>query len=347
MVVNMGFWASYSLFLIKSITIVIAILLLITGILALIQKGKSSGKNKLEIKKINEKFNEYKHQLHETVLNKDELKKISKDEKAVEKTEKKSKTTKKKLYLINFIGDMRASAVNSLREEISAILTVATPNDEVVLCLESPGGIVSSYGFAAAQLTRLRQKNIPLTVIVDKVAASGGYMMAVVANKIIAAPFAIIGSVGVVAQIPNFHRLLNKNHIDFELITAGEYKRTLTMFGENTEKGREKMQEDIEKILYYFKDFIAQNRPSVNVQQIATGEIWLASEALTMNLIDRLDTSDDYILTASKDCDIYQVCYTQKKSLAEKFSFSVSAAFEDIVRLFKKEVPAQNIEYHS
>lgn len=344
----MGFWTGYSLFLIKSLTIVITILLLFAGILTLVQKGKkSAGKNKLEIKKINEKYSEYKQLLQENVLKKDELKKICKEEKAAEKNAKNSKISKKKIYLLHFDGDSKASAISSLREEISAILTVATPSDEVVLCLESPGGIVSNYGLAASQLTRLRQKNIPLTVVVDKVAASGGYMMAVVANKIVAAPFAIIGSVGVVAQIPNFHRLLNKNYIDYELLTAGEYKRTLTMFGENTEKGREKMQEDIERILSYFKDFIAQNRPSVDVHQIATGEIWLASQALTMNLVDSLDTSDDYLLTASKDCDIYQVCYTHKKSLAEKFSCGMNAVFENIIRIFKKETPAQNIEYHS
>ena len=103
-----------------------------------------------------------------------------------------------------------------------------------------------AYGLAASQMQRIRDKKLKLTVCVDKVAASGGYMMAVVADKIIAAPFAVLGSIGVLAQVPNFHRLLKKHDVDFEMLTAGKYKRTLTMFGENTDKGREKFQEDIE-----------------------------------------------------------------------------------------------------
>ena len=175
---------------------------------------------------------------------------------------------------------MKASAVSSLRQEITAILSLAEKQDEVLVRLESGGGMVHAYGLASSQLLRIRNQDIDLTVCVDKVAASGGYMMACVANKLLAAPFAVIGSIGVIAQIPNFHRLLKKNDIDFEMITAGEYKRTLTMFGENTEKGREKFAEDIEDVHVLFKDFVKEHRPALDVEAVATGEVWFGQRAI-------------------------------------------------------------------
>ena len=198
-------------------------------------------------------------------------------------------------------------------------------------CIKSHGGIVHSYGFAASELARLRQQNIPLTVIVDEIAASGGYMMASVANRIIAAPFAIIGSIGVIAQLPNFNRLLKKHNIEYEQIMAGEYKRTLTMFGENTEKGREKMQEEVNEIQVLFKHFISEYRPQLNVDKVATGEHWYGSQALQLNLVDALMTSDDYLLNASKNCDIYKVCYSVKKTLSEKISKTMQMSINKII----------------
>lgn len=319
----MPFLADYGLFLAKITTLVVAILIVTGGIFAAARKGKSQDKNKLEIKKLNKKYDQLADVLREEILTKDEQKKLAKEKKAQLKAEGKSETVKKRYFVLNFNGDIKASAVNALREEITALLKVANSKDEVVVCLESPGGMVSPYGLAASQLKRIRQKQIPLTIIVDKIAASGGYLMACVADRILAAPFAIIGSIGVVGQIPNFHRFLKKQDIDFEQITAGKYKRTLTMFGENTEQGREKFKEDLEDIHHLFKDFIQQNRPSVNIEEVATGEHWLASRALEMKLIDELTTSDDYLLAASETADIYQISYTGKKSFFEKFSNAI------------------------
>lgn len=307
----------FIIFFAKTFTVLIAGLLLFAGIIALATKEKIKGA--IKVVKLNKKFAELQKKLGEEILSKSALKKQLKAEKNRLKAEK----NRKQIFLINFEGDIQASHVKFLREQITAVLTIATAKDEVVIKLESSGGLVHAYGLCASQLARLRSRHIPLTVIVDKVAASGGYLMACVADKIIAAPFAIIGSIGVVAQIPNFHRYLKQHHIDYEQHTAGEYKRTLTVFGENTTKAREKFQQDLEDIHVSFKDFIVENRPKLAIEAVATGEHWLGSRALELNLVDEIDTSDDYLLKASHDADIYEIQYLHKKSLSEKLSKSI------------------------
>ena len=215
-----------------------------------------------------------------------------------------------------------------MRKEITALLSVATPQDEVVVCLENAGGMVHEHGFASSQLERIKQRNIPLTVAVDKVAASGGYMMACVADKIIAAPFSIIGSIGVIAQIPNFNRLLEKHGVDYEQIKAGELKRTLTMFGKNTDEDRERFTEQMEDTHELFKEFVKDNRQQVNIQEIATGEHWLGKRALELKLVDELMTSDDYLLLKSETADVYEITHVAPKSITEKIKGNAQAAYE-------------------
>ena len=206
-----------------------------------------------------------------------------------------------------------------MQDEVTALLSVASTDDEIVVAVTSPGGVVHGYGLAASQLQRIRDRNIPLTVAVDKIAASGGYMMACVANRIIAAPFAIVGSIGVVAQMPNFHRFLKKHDVDFEEITAGQYKRTLTMFGENTDADRQKFREELEDAHELFKDFVVAHRPQVDLATIATGEYWYGKRALANHLVDELCTVDDYLFRQSEDADIFAIRYERKKSMVEKF----------------------------
>ena len=266
----MEFLTDYGLFLAKAITIVAAVLFVVIGIIAAGSRGKRESEGELDVTLLNDKYDELEQTLKSVVLDEDELKQEKKELKKKQKEEKKKKKEddeerKKRVYVIHFDGDVKASAVSSLREEITAILTMAETDDEVVLCLESPGGMVHTYGLASSQLTRITKQGIPLTVVVDAVAASGGYMMACIGSKILAAPFAIIGSIGVVAQLPNFNRLLKKNDIDFEMFTAGEHKRTVTMFGENTDKGREKFIEELEDTHELFKSFVSEHRPQVNV----------------------------------------------------------------------------------
>ena len=330
------FLAEYGLFFAKTITIILAILLIVAGIIIIVSKNKDKMKGRLDIKNLNEKYDEMADQIRQEMLSKQEYKKTVKEIKKTKKQEAAAPAEKKRLFIIKFIGDIKASAVNSLREEITAILMVATINDEVVVILDSPGGIVPNYGLAASQLERIKQKNIPLTVAVDKVAASGGYLMACVANKILAAPFAIIGSIGVVAQIPNFHRLLKKNDIDFEQITAGEFKRTLTLFGENTEQGRKKVKDDVEDIQIIFKDFIKLNRPQVDTEAVATGEHWLAQRAFDLKLVDQLMTSDDYLQSFSNKANLFEITYSHKKTLGEKISAAMQMAMDKTIHLFNK-----------
>ena len=218
-----------------------------------------------------------------------------------------------------------------MREEITSILGVATSEDEIVVKLESGGGMVHSYGLASSQLDRIKKKQIPLTVCVDKVAASGGYMMACVADKVLAAPFAIMGSIGVVAQLPNFHRLLQKNDIDFEMLTAGEHKRTLTMFGENTDKDREKFVEDLEDTHELFKDFVTEHRPAINISEVANGDVWFGKRALDNNLIDELMTSDEYIANRVQDADVFEVEYVHRKTIQEKLGMAVQGAADRLI----------------
>jgi serine protease SohB len=323
--------AEYGLFFAKFMTVILVLVIVAGGMFVMIFRSRAGLDGHLNITNLNNKFETMNLMLKSQILTKKDFKKAVKEHKAAQS--KKSKSTdsgqkRKHLFVIDFKGDIRATEVTSLREEITAILMVASADDEVLVTLESTGGTIHGYGLAASQLKRIRDKGVQLTIAVDKVAASGGYMMACVAHRIIAAPFAIIGSVGVIAQMPNFNRLLKKHDIDFEEITAGEYKRTLTLFGENTEKDREKMREELAEAHKLFKDFIHENRNQVDVDKIATGEYWYGKRALELKLIDALRTSDDYLSSSADTADMYEIDYVRKKPMAEKI-FSFGTRFMD------------------
>lgn len=329
----MEYFSLYGLFLAKVVTIVIAIVVLAIFVFG-VGMRRQGGRGELKITDLGENYRGRQRQMQQVKMNDSEhkawLKAFKKQQKVKVKTEKTGaktgQTSVKKpcLYVLDFKGSMDAREVSSLREEISAILAVADQQDEVLLRLESPGGVVHGYGLAASQLTRLKEKNIPLTIAVDKVAASGGYMMACIATKIVAAPFSIIGSIGVVAQVPNIHRLLKKHDVDVELHTAGEYKRTLTMLGENTEQGRQKFVENLNETHELFKQFVHQNRPSLDIDAVATGEYWYGSQALEKGLVDQIGVSDDIIIAAVDTKEIVGIRYAQSKKMLERFTSNVS-----------------------
>ncbi len=319
----MDFLSDYGMFVAKTLTIVLSILVVVIGILVAVTRGKEHhAEAQIEITKLNDKYEDVSMSMKSLMLGKDELKKAEKEHKEKEKAAKKAKDTSdmQRIFVLDFDGDIKASAVTHLREEITAILMVARKQDEVFVRLQSAGGMVNTYGLAASQLKRVRDKDIHLIISVDKVAASGGYMMACVANNILAAPFAILGSIGVVAQLPNFNRLLKKHDVDFEMVTAGEYKRTLTMFGENTDESRKKFKEDIEDVHVLFKDFVKNERPVVDIEKVSTGEYWFGTRAKELALVDELKTSDDYLLEKVNYADLYSVKHVEKKSLSDKFS---------------------------
>lgn len=318
---------NYGLFLSKTITIVVAVIFVAGTIASLIFRGKSQKQSNLQVKNLNEKYRKLARVLEMETLSKYRVKQIVKDEKKKRKAEKKSEKSlelaKKRVFVLTFNGDIKASAVELLREEISALLMVVEPCDEVLLRLESTGGMVHSYGLAASQLQRLRENNVKLTIAVDKVAASGGYMMACVADRLIAAPFAIIGSIGVVAQIPNINKLLKRHHVDYEQITAGKYKRTLTFMGENTDAEREKVRQELEETHDLFKDFVLQRRQALDIEKVATGEYWYGSRALELKLVDELQTSDDYLMVAARSADLFEVSYEVKRPLSKRLPLAV------------------------
>jgi serine protease SohB len=292
----MQFLAEYGLFLAKAITIVAAILIATGGVISLAMRQKKSAEKQLDITHLNSQYEEMETAISSAVLtevglkqkakaDKKKAKAEAKAEKKAGKLERKSADSseapqKKRLFVIDFDGDIKASDVETMRQEISALLTLATKEDEVLV----------------------------------------RYMMACVAHKIIAAPFAIIGSIGVLAQIPNLNRLLKKHDVDFEQLYAGEYKRTLTLFGENTEKGRSKMQEELEETHTLFKNFVKSQRPMLDIDSVATGEHWLGSRALELGLVDELKTSDDYLMSQRNDAELVLIEYSEKKTILDKLS---------------------------
>jgi len=329
----LDFLYEYGLFVAKAITIVIAIGAVIGLIVSAAVKGKTSNKGELYVDNISEEIEDTIVDLKRSLLSKDEVKAFDKNQKKVLKKESKNKEPKvlPKLFVISFDGGVYANEVDSLREEISAIISIAQPGDKVLIKLESPGGVVHGYGLASSQIARLRNADIEVIASVDKVAASGGYMMACVANKIISAPFAIIGSIGVVAQLPNFNKLLKKHDVEIEQHTAGNYKRTLTMLGENTDEGREKFKQELADTHILFKDFVSEYRPQLDIEKVATGEHWYGKQALDLKLVDELSTSDDFVLNAVKEHTLYKVEYKIKQKLAEKLGVAAAAGLSSMV----------------
>jgi serine protease SohB len=339
------FLTDYGLFLAKVITFVIAAIVVVSIIVSATQKerGDHEDDGELQVRKLNEKYRKLRESIQARLMSEHEQKAWSKAKKKKDKAEKKADKAKKtdvdapeaapkRIYVLDFDGDIKASDTDPLRRAISAVLSVAEPGkDEVVIRLESGGGLVHAYGLAAAQLDRIRSKGIHLTACVDKVAASGGYMMACVADKIIASPFAVLGSIGVVAQLPNFHRLLKKNNVDFEILTAGEHKRTMTIFGENTDKGRQKFLDDLEDTHGLFKDYVSERRPELDIAAVATGDIWFGKRALDVKLIDEIKTSDEYLIESCDRADVVSVSFQRKRTLPEKLGLATSAALEHTV----------------
>ncbi len=333
----------YLSFLAQAITIVVALLVILSALTALGARRHQVGTGHLEISKLNDRLDGLKERIDEVVLPPQAFKKARKQATKAAKKEAKQASKQvasdeppgKRVFVLSFEGDLQASKVVQLRHEINAILMHAAKTDEIVVRVESPGGMVHGYGLAASQLHRIRERGLHLVVAVDKVAASGGYLMAAVANKVIAAPFALVGSIGVVAQIPNVHRLLKKNDIDFEVITAGQYKRTMTVFGENTEEGRQKFTEELEDVHALFQEFVHDNRPSVDLAKVATGEAWYGQRAIDLNLVDEIATSDAYLMQKCEDADVFEIRWVEQKKPLERVLGQIENGINQLTQLFQ------------
>ncbi|MEE8164557.1 MAG: protease SohB [Myxococcota bacterium] len=322
------FFAEYGLFLLKTITIVGAVVVVIGT--AVSAGRKASHQEGLEVESLNKKYQTLARALKRAVMNKADWKKEAKAEKKRNKAEAKSDEVRRRGFVIDFKGDLMASAVPSLREEVSAVLEVATSDDQVIVRLENHGGVVHEHGLAASQLVRIREKRIPLIVAVDKVAASGGYLMACVANSIVAAPFAILGSIGVIAQIPNFNRLMDSHGIDFELVTAGRHKRNVTMFGVNTDEDRAKLKQELEDVHRLFAGAVSKYRPDLDLDKVTTGEHWYGLHALELGLADEIRTSDELLADLARDFDLYRVSYKIKQRLQKRLIGNLAGVLEKV-----------------
>ena len=322
----------YLIFLLKVLTIALAVTVPLLIVISS-SKGKSQPKGTLSITNLSDKYEEMGNAIKGSLMSSKELKKFNKE--LSKNKKKKDKGDKEEtVFVLNFNGDIQASQVEKLKQEINAILLSDSACKEVVVKVESGGGSAYAYGLCAAELKRLVDNDINLTVCIDKVAASGGYLMSCVASKIIAAPWAIVGSIGVIAQLPNFHRLLKKNSIDFEMHTAGAFKRALTTLGENTEEGREKFKSDLEDLHVIFKDFVKDQRPQVDTDVVATGEVWQGEEAMEVGLVDGLETSDNYLVNLYKEAKLFEIEFVEKKNLSERFAFSMQLLIEKSVIKF-------------
>ena len=364
----MEFLFEYLGFLARAVTVVVAIMVVMGFVFANAgrKSGQSAAEGVLEVKHLNRELEDLKVALEGAIVSPEEQKLQAKQREAAEKKKRKAdaqaakaahkaaqkaqkNTTSEtsevpeevesgKVYVLNFVGDIQASALDQLRQEVTSVLTVATPADEIVVRLESGGGMVHAYGLAASQLQRIRDQDIPLTATIDKVAASGGYMMAAVADKILAAPFAVVGSIGVVAQVPNVHRLLKKHDVDVELITAGEHKRTLTMLGENTDEAREKFTEQLEDIHELFQEHVVAHREVVDIKQVATGEAWYGQRALDVKLVDRLITSDSYLVECAAERDVYLLRWEVQKKPLERLLGGIGGSLSQGVRKMVRQL---------
>lgn len=312
------FFSAYGLFLLELLTV---IGLVAAGAFVIASAKRSSAPDGISVTHLNQQFQDRTNTLKRALLGRRAFRKEQRRQSKEAKREERGKAAgerRKRVFVIDFKGDIRATATASLREEVSAILSVAEDGDRVLVRLENAGGAVHEHGLAASQLVRIKQHGVELIAAVDKVAASGGYLMACVADRIVAAPFAIVGSIGVLAQLPNFHRWLGQRGIDFEQITSGRFKRTLTLFGENTDEGREKLKEELEDVHALFKTQIAEHRPGVDLDAVATGEHWYGAKALELELVDEIGTSDDFLTAAAEEADLYLVRHRRRRGFVEK-----------------------------
>jgi serine protease SohB len=337
----MEFLAELGLFALKTLIIVGGIIV----VLAFLVQTSVARKHKpqIEVEKLNHRFRFLRRQLQRHLLAPKKFKSLLKDEKKADKKDTEPRSSR--VFVLEFQGDVRATAVESLREEITAILSVAKPGDEVVVRLESGGGLVTAYGLAASQLERIKAHGLRLTICVDKIAASGGYMMACVAHRVLAAPFAVLGSIGVIAQVPNFNRVLKKNDIDYREITAGEFKRTISIFGEITETGMEKFRSQIEDTHGLFKAYVSTHRPQLDLAKVATGEYWYGTQARDLGLVDELMTSDEYLHRQYDVADVYSVKYHPKRRLMDKLSEAVSTSLHSLTLKLWTEVEKKRLDH--
>ena len=347
----MEFLVDYLGFLAKTATVVVGLLVVVFAAVGVAAQRamRRPPVGYIEVERLNDRLQDMGRAVTEAGMAPAAVRRQRKRDAKTRKRRRREEASRR-VFVLNFNGDIEANAVEALRREVSAVLAAAKDRtlsggargacpsqegDEVVVRVDSAGGMVHGYGLAASQLARVRDHGLQLTVAVDKVAASGGYMMAAVASRILAAPFAVVGSIGVMAQIPNVHRLLKRHAVDVEVHTAGRFKRTLDVLGENTEEGRAKLREELRDAHALFQEFVGTWRPKVDMPAVSTGEAWYGQRALDRALVDELTTSDEYLARACEKADVLEVTWVTPKPPIERLfgemSRAAAAAVERVV----------------
>lgn len=314
----MDFFVDLAAFLIKAGILAAASVFVLGSLIGMIRRARMDpGQDHLRVTYLNEELADHSLSILNAMMPPKAFKKLARRQQ--QELGVKSRT-RPKTFILDFFGDLAASSVDALRQQINALLLVLEEKDEVLVRLESSGGKAHAYGFAAAQLGRLKGENRRLVVSIDRVAASGGYMMACVADHIIAAPFALVGSIGVLAMVPNFHRLLQQFNVDYDEFAVGENKKNISLLGANTEEGKQKFIQDMEEFHRDFKGFVAEHRPAVKIDEAADGDVWYGEKARTLGLVDELKTSDDFLLERIKERDLFRVEFVESKPLRKRLS---------------------------
>lgn len=237
------------------------------------------------------------------------------------------------VFVIDYVGSMMASEVVYLTAKIDAIILKSNKDDEVVINITSPGGAVSGYGLVASQIKRLKTAGLKITATVDTVAASGGYMAAVVSDEIIAAPFAMVGSIGVVANVMIYEELLKNIGIQTNVYTSGDSKRTVVPSRVPNAEEEAKLEAQLEEIHSRFKDHVLSFRPDIDEDKVFTGQAFLAADAINFGLVDKIGTSDELLLNLYKDGHrLIEVQFIIEENIGGSVTKQVSAGLVDAIK---------------
>ena len=229
---------------------------------------------------------------------------------------------KSNLYYLEFEGDIQASEAAKLKQEILVCLQVAKPTDVFLILVESSGGSVSNYGDLYSVMEMIKKRGHTLWVAIDRVAASGGYLISLPADKIFATPFALIGSIGVLSEVPNFGGLLDKYGVKMEEYTAGERKMNISMFRENGEEQKEHHRKKLGKIHELFKAQLVKYRggliekKGVDIGELMEGDFWMGENAFELGLVDELKSSVEILLDEKDHFNILKVNYHNEPKMA-------------------------------
>jgi len=191
----------------------------------------------------------------------------------------------------------------------------------IVLRIESPGGVVAPCQEILVEIEKVKQTK-PVVVSMGNMAASGGYYISAKADKIVALPGTLTGSIGVISQIPNVKGLYDKLGIEMQTFKGGKYKDMYSGLRELTPEEKEIMQQMVDNYYEQFVETVAEGRglSKEQVRSLATGQLYTGTEAKELGLVDELGGLDTAIDLAAELAGVTTPrieYYTPPKSLLE------------------------------